>query len=143
MTITEFLRMTVFIKTYHSGDVQSVRPRIECNDGFSMSVQASAYHYSDPRENGLFSVYNSVEIGFPSEEEYLILEYAEEPNKPMTTCYGYVPVTLVDEVLVKHGGMKDETMLPIIAKFWEEVDMRYASLEDYKHQLETIRKYGP
>ena len=70
-----------------------------CKDGFSMSVQAGERHYSSPRNNT--GPWESVEIGFPSQKESLILEYAEEPNTPTETVYGWVPTQTVWDVILK------------------------------------------
>ena len=75
-----------------------------CEDGFHMSVQASAVSYCSPRIEGA-KQYTEVEIGYPSGEEPLIMRYAEDPSKPTTTVYGYVPVNIVYLVIIKHGGM--------------------------------------
>ena len=66
---------------------------ITCADGFRMSVQASASAYSTPRNNE--GPYETAEIGFPSEEETLIMEYAEDRNNPTNTVYAYVPSSVV------------------------------------------------
>ena len=82
--------------------------RIECKDGFSLSVQASAGAYCDPRDD--VGPYNSVECGFPSEYEELIIAYAEARHEPTKTVYGWVPVGVVTTVIAKHGGMIDGTV---------------------------------
>lgn len=82
-----------------------------CADGFSMSVQASSTSYCSPRVNVAVR-YSSVEVGFPSEEEPLLLEYAEDPDNPTGTVYGYVPVITVTNVIAKHGGMQDGEVPP-------------------------------
>ena len=76
------------------------RPRIECNDGFSMSVQGGEFSYSNPRQFG--SNFTEMEIGFPSEYEELISSYSEYTE----TIYPYVPVEVIIEVIKKHKGMK-------------------------------------
>lgn len=81
------------------------RPRIVCKDGFSMSVQAGFYLYSTPRADIRSGDYEEVEIGFPSEKEDLICEYAECPGDYTETVYPYVPVEIVEQVIEKHGGM--------------------------------------
>ena len=79
--------------------------RINCADGFSMSVQCSGMLYCSPREDGLDPEdYREFEIGFPSEEEPLLEEYAENPEDPTGTVYGYVPKSVLLEVLAKHGN---------------------------------------
>jgi len=69
-----------------------------------MSVQAHTGAYCAPRENGA-EVYEEVEIGFPSAEEPLLMDWCDEPSNPTETVYGYVPVGVVTTVIAKHGGM--------------------------------------
>jgi len=83
---------------------RSTAKGIQCADGFTVSLQASKYHYCYPREDDCVEYYE-VEIGFPSEVEELWLEYAEQPEEPTGTVYGYVPVELVLQVLNEHGGV--------------------------------------
>ena len=70
MTITEFLQ-----KTNYCG--YGCRPRVHCADGFSVSVQASQYHYCRPRIDNA-EKYNTVELGYPSASDDLITDYAED-----------------------------------------------------------------
>ena len=78
--------------------------RIKCADGFSMSVQASAYTYCSPRVTGL-GFYDAYEVGYPSEAEPLLMPYAETPDAPTGTVYGYVPVQVIVDITAKHGGI--------------------------------------
>jgi len=80
-------------------------PAITCADGFKMSVQASSAHYCLPRVNK--AVYTHVEVGFPSEKEDLLMDYAEDAENPTKTVYSYVPVEIVEGIIMKHGGMKN------------------------------------
>lgn len=73
-------------------------------DGYSVSGQASEFHYCSPRLNGLQD-YKSVELGFPSMEDELINEYAESMDYT-ETVYGYVPIEIVEKLIEKHGGIK-------------------------------------
>ena len=77
---------------------------VVCADGFSMSVQAGTGNYCKPRQPDA-DRYTAVEIGFPSHEEPLLLQYAAEPDYPTETIYAYVPVQVVTDVIAKHGGM--------------------------------------
>lgn len=79
------------------------RPRVICKDGYSVSIQANYYCYCLPRENN--AIYEEVELGFPSEADELILEYAEDTYSPKDTVYGFVPVAVVKQLLEKHGGI--------------------------------------
>lgn len=107
MTIKDWLKKTITTRNYVDGtEIQENRPRLYCNDGYSISVQASELHYCEPRYNGAQD-YESVELGFPSIEDELINEYAEDD--PYTkTIYGYVPIEIVEELINKHGGIKAE-----------------------------------
>ena len=115
--INEFIKNNLKV-TNHSRDslmnhmLTSTRlPQIVCSDGFKMSVQVGFSLYSTPKK--VAKRYSAVEIGFPSEYEPLIEEYAEtfykEDGEDVTdytdTVYPYVPVRIVDKVLKKHGGI--------------------------------------
>jgi hypothetical protein len=84
-------------------------PHIVCSDGFEMSVQVGYHLYSEPKK--VAKRYSKVEIGYPSEREPLLEEYAElsmfdENFVDYTdTVYPYVPVKVVNQVLKKHGGI--------------------------------------
>jgi hypothetical protein len=78
-------------------------PRLEMEDGFTMSVQAGSHSYSTPRE--MVGEYEELEVGFPSECEPLLEEYAEDSADLTETVYGYVPAEVILEVIEKHGGL--------------------------------------
>ena len=106
-TVREFLKKTCRIYSLQDGvyEMQDTRPRIVCKDGFSISVQGGESLYSRPRRNLKDGAYEAVECGFPSQEEDLLRQYAEDPTKPKDTVYPYVPVSVVEQVVEKHGGM--------------------------------------
>lgn len=79
--------------------------RVTCADGFSMSVQANFGAYCEPREDNAVA-YEEVEVGFPSAVEPLLKKWAESPDRPTDTVYGYVPVDVVRAVIQKHGGIE-------------------------------------
>lgn len=87
-------------------DLLPVARRITCRDGFSLSVQANRGAYCSPRDNE--GPWHKVEVGFPSSVPEGIMEYAEDAEDPTGTVYGYVPVDLVEALIAKHGGMKEE-----------------------------------
>ena len=88
---------------YSVGEIPEVTKRIECNDGFSISVQANNFTYCMPREDKAWP-YSEVELGFPSEVDDLIEDYSEEPGTT-ETVYPYVPIDIVNELIEKHGGI--------------------------------------
>lgn len=82
---------------------QVSRP-ITCNDGFSMSVQANNAAYCRPRTIET-PYWTMVEVGFPSQIEPLLWEYAEDPGKWKDTVYPYTPIEIVAAVIELHGGI--------------------------------------
>lgn len=71
---------------------------VVCADDSVMSVQASQYHYSEPRENT--GPYTHVEVwrcGSP--EAWAEYGDGEEP-------YAYIPIELVAEEIDRRGGFK-------------------------------------
>ena len=77
--------------------------KVVCKDGFTVSIQANETSYCSPRMNGA-SVYDEVELGFPSRPDELIEEWAEDRDRPTDTVYGWVPVRIVNLLIAKHGG---------------------------------------
>ena len=115
MTINEFIKNNLKVKVLSEDPLlkhmttSSRLPHIVCMDGFTMSVQVGYSLYCTPKK--VAKRYSAVEIGYPSEPEELIKEYAEfapfdEDTADYTdTVYPYVPVKIVDKVLKKHGGI--------------------------------------
>jgi len=82
-------------------------PELQCADGFRFSCQGSAGHYCSPREEFDESrPYSAVEIGFPSSVAAEILPFAEDAGNPTETVYAYVPVSVVENLVQSHGGVK-------------------------------------
>ena len=115
MKINEFIKNNLRVKTLSNDPLMkhmmtsSRLPHNVCEDGFTMSVQVGYSLYCTPKK--VAKRYSAVEIGYPSEPEELIKEYAEfapfdEDTTDYTdTVYPYVPVSEVDKVLKKHGGI--------------------------------------
>jgi len=108
-----------------------VVPSLFCKDGFNISIQASSGHYCSPRhEEKLMAfdyddsdiIHTEFELGFPSEKEELLLEYAEEEDKPTQTVYGWVPLAILLQVIEKHGGIDYHKSLSEYAKKWSKKD---------------------
>lgn len=107
MTKTTMLRLQEHVTSGNLTETsyctfRALAPKIVCRDGFSASIQASETHYCSPR--AMTDFYHSMEIGFPSEVDNLILEYAEDVDNPTGTVYGYVPVEVIVALIEKHGG---------------------------------------
>lgn len=102
--INEFLKKNRRYNVYDFGIMELPTRRIVCRDGFSISVQANNFTYCTPRIDCGWP-YSEVELGFPSEEDELINEYAEDDGDYTDTVYGYVPIEIVNTLIEKHGGI--------------------------------------
>lgn len=104
-----------FLRDGERGDQESVtagdrtfwtpRKRTVCKDGFEVSIQAGESLYCTPRTNT--GPWYAVELGYPSERPEpwdAWSQYAEEPDEPTGTVYGYVPTELVLALIEAHGG---------------------------------------
>ena len=113
MTINEFIQKYRKVKKLGLGMTRTLTPHVVCNDGFEMSVQAGQSLYSEPRD--VADSYEEAEVGFPSAEESLIARYAENEENLCDTVYGYVPCSIIDQVIEKHGGI-DESKIEALFK---------------------------
>ena len=87
-------------------DVTSCRlPHVVCRDGFKMSVQVGKDLYSEPK--AVADSYTSVEVGYPSENESLLDSYDYDGG----SVFPFVPCTVVDVIIDKHGGIDVESSL--------------------------------
>ncbi len=110
--INDFLRRTYIKRDMEScilgKEMIEVRERAVCKDGYEVSIQATEYTYCSPRltfKPNETQTYTAVELGFPNISDDLLDEYAEDPDEPTGTVYGYVPIELVVKLIEKHGGL--------------------------------------
>jgi hypothetical protein len=106
-TIQKYWRKHAKALKYGGKRVHLVIPLVECADGFTMSVQASPSHYSSPPRTLL------------KDGSYTAWEVlADRPVRGLKAwaCgfdprddghYSHVPTQYVDEVIAKHGGLKE------------------------------------
>ena len=86
------------------------RKRILCADGFSISVQASAFHYSEPRDNRFADIrlYELVEAGYPEGpdgSDHEVPQWFEDFREcGDSKVFPYVPIMKVMELIDAHGG---------------------------------------
>jgi hypothetical protein len=116
------------------------RDRIVCKDGFSMSVQASSFHYCSPKEDNAIE-YDAVEVGFPSEIEPLLTEYSEGmiDTDPTSSVYMYVPSNVIFEIIKKHKGIISGGPLPPIKHYMSRLNSdKWESMTKYKVGKKTI-----
>ena len=108
MDLNEYLMSQRDINDYevYSDYTFPLAKRINCKDGFSLSVQTSHGAYCSPRRN--IGTWYEVEVGFPSHRPDEIMEYAEDAESPTETVYPFVPIGLVEKLIETHGGMVQE-----------------------------------
>lgn len=117
MNTNEFLQK--YRKKLSHGIFYKKRPKLICNDGFMMDVQAGHGLYSEPRCDAEW--YKSVEIAFPNMDEELLRPYGENVKEwQYNNIFAYVPVTVCDEIIKKHGGINDKALPPYSR--WKRVD---------------------
>lgn len=90
------------------------RPIVVMGDGVSMAIQASAFHYCEPRKSGLDS-YTSYEVGYPSEVIEQLRDYVECPvesdEELLNSIYPFVPADVLKQIVMEHGGINKEATL--------------------------------
>jgi len=101
MTVKEFLEAT------YSDNKFNTRDFVVCNDGFRMSVQGGTEgHYCIPRKH--CNQYDCVEVGYLETKEESLFPYADDVENPADSVYGFVPIEVVEEIVKRHGGIKEE-----------------------------------
>ena len=99
--------MSDFRKSLVKYENDRIFKRIELADGTTLSIQANKCAYCSPRRDlDSATGYYEFEIGFPSREIPEIMGYAETPESPTDTVYGYVPYEVIQDFIDKYGGVK-------------------------------------
>jgi len=97
--------LNAYLRAEHAKGVarksRPVIPPITCADGFEISVQASEFHYCTPRDNQ--GPWTDVECGYPNGPVPSLEPHRDGEDSPV---FGWVPVTLVEELIERHGGLK-------------------------------------
>lgn len=105
--VNEYIKNHYRVKTDNGLIIANyTTPKIKCVDGFEISVQANESAYCQPTQNSAWP-YKMVELGYPSERDDLIIDYAKNADIPTRTIYPYVPVDLVVSLIEKHGGIRE------------------------------------
>ena len=91
----------------HAANTESVVPRIYCHSGLNFSVQIGDNAYCHPR-TWTAEKWSKAEIGFPNDIIPEIMQYAEDADTPLKTVYGFVPVSIIEDVIENNGGIDFE-----------------------------------
>jgi hypothetical protein len=96
-------------------------PSVYANDGFHVSLQINNGNYCESI-NGYRTLGHTmltVEFGFPSMNEELMFQYSEmwntNDNFNVTNTVGRIPISILEEVFEKHGGIDWEKTISIDA----------------------------
>lgn len=95
-------------RRYTGKSGSNIFPEMVCADGFKMSVQGHFGGYSTPRDDFADRGYVAVEVMTAPNAEPLLDERGGETNDDWS-LYGYVPVSIIERVIEKHGGLKAES----------------------------------
>ena len=110
--LNAWLKTNVTIREYgQTSHYQVVRKSLVCNDGTTLSVQASDTHWCSPRNSYVdyytgdieYFDYSSVEVWNVSVSVPDSWSDYGDDNNP----YAYIPVNLVEEFIDSHGGIKE------------------------------------
>lgn len=85
-----------------------VRDLTICKDGFTLSIQASNSHYCKPYNAVTDEDYTHFEVGYPSDEEPLLLPYKETADNDYRCVYPFVPKEVIEQIVEKHGGTVEQ-----------------------------------
>jgi len=109
--LNAWLKNSVNIREYGNTRSQELRKQLVCNDGTTLSVQASDTHWCSPRRSYVdyytddieYFDYSSVEVWCVSTDvPDSWSDYGDDDNP-----YAYIPVTLVEKFIDSHGGIKE------------------------------------
>ena len=108
---------------YYHGTT-SVRPRVHCADGVSLSIQASEYNYCSPRQRlqRPWNEYSLVEVGFIYDKYYRPFSPPDiwrQYQDGTWEVWGYVPVSVVEEFIEAHGGEVEAPPAPWVEEIIE------------------------
>lgn len=104
MQLSEYMEKHYKKEEFAGYEILQRFPRIRCSDGFTISIQAGESMYCSPRDNS--GEWYQFEAGFPSARPSSeLMQYAENPDDPTETVYGYVPIEVLQRELDAHGGI--------------------------------------
>lgn len=79
-------------------------PKIKCQSGLTLSVQADEARYCTPRRDQ--GPYTTVEVGYPNREIPELMPYLENGSSdPLQSLYVNVPVELIEQIVDENGGL--------------------------------------
>jgi len=74
---------------------------VACKDGFKFRICVFPSCFGEKIDGK----WESIECSNLNKVDYDLIRYAANPSYPMTTQYYYVPISVLNNVIDKHGGM--------------------------------------
>ena len=108
---------------YYHGTT-SVRPRVHCADGVSLSIRASKYNHCSPRRRiqQPWDFYTLVEVGYicdKNSKTFFPPDIWREYQYGKVQVWAYVPVSVVKEFIAEHGGEVEAPPAPWVEQVIE------------------------
>ena len=104
MGVKEYLKKTFKLKY---GIMPAVRPHAVCADGFTLSIQASEFHYCFPRETLEDCDYNAVEVMlFGTIDSFTYNRFLKHScGKEDGNLFSFVDIHFLELFVKEHGGI--------------------------------------
>lgn len=90
------------VNDYFKANPQRVRKAVTCKSGLTLSIQASRTHYCSPQANE--GPYSLVEVMVCTDVHPRAF-IKDKGRRAEDGVYGWVPVSLVQAVIEKNGGV--------------------------------------
>ena len=108
---------------YYQGTT-SIRPRVYCADGVSLSIQASEYAFCHPRQRiqQPWDFYSLVEVTYiydKNTQPFAPPDLWRQHQEGDSPIWAYVPVSVVKEFIQAHGGEVEAPLDPFVEKIIE------------------------
>ena len=100
ISIIQEIRARIKNSVHPAGGWRIPAERIECMDGFSVSIQAGMHNNCTPRLNT--AEWTAFELGKPSAQDDLLSRHKAVGEE----IYPYVLAETIEKLIEKHGGMK-------------------------------------
>ena len=108
MEVQKFTPDEFFESLWSQENSSVIFKHIHCKDWFHFSIQASYWHYCEPRVTHYSKnnfIYESMEVWYPSEKVEELMPYSCQEEWVWEWVYWQVPVELLNKIIEKHWGI--------------------------------------
>lgn len=109
----DILREAGLASAFNIDEIVMIHNRaIVCADGYSVSIQACHMCYCRPKKSiDDISAYEAFELGYPTKRDECLAPYGHVEDGERG-IFGYVPRSVVEELIAIHGGIVSQIELP-------------------------------